>query len=251
MWNPIKLIIGAIRIILLVLPMAIFLLIYLFLTKLFFKDTVDRAFKLRRLYVKYACFIMGIIVKKEGDAKTKPAVYVCNHRSLSDPIVTSIFLDAFIIAKAEVESIPLLATGAKVTGILFVKRENKDSRSAVREKMKETLLSGQNILVYPEGTVNAAKEPLEYRPGTFITACNENIPVVPIVLEYKHQKDLWENRKMIPHFFHQFGWPLTFCKTAFGPPMTAEDPMELKAKVEQWSMDKINEIHNDWNSVFT
>ncbi|NNE15245.1 MAG: 1-acyl-sn-glycerol-3-phosphate acyltransferase [Saprospiraceae bacterium] len=231
--------------------MAIFLGAYSILSSFLFKNTVDRAFALRRLYVRYACFVMGIIIEKEGNPTVKPAVYVSNHRSLSDPLITSPFLNAFIIAKAEVENIPLISTGAKLTGILFVERESKDSRSAVREKMVETLEEGQNVLVYPEGTVNHLKTPLPYRPGTFKTAAKMGLPVIPIVLEYKHEKDLWYNRQMVSHFFHQFGWPLTKAKLAFGPPISNTDGELLKKEVEVWTINKINEMHSNWKSVFS
>lgn len=230
--------------------MALFLGIYILLSKFLFKNTIDRAYKLRRLYVRVACFILGIHLKTEGTANTKPALYVSNHRSMSDPLITVQFLDAFIIAKAEVSKLPLISYGAKLTGILFVKRESKDSRTAVRQKMIETLKSGENILVYPEGTVNHLKHPLPYRPGTFAAAANLGIPVVPIVLEYKKQKDLWHNRSMVGHFFHQFSWPLTHAKLCFGPALSDEDPKLLKCKVESWTRDKIDEMHRGWNSVF-
>jgi len=184
--------------------MALFLAIYGLLSKFLFKSTVESAYKLRRLYVKIACLILGIKLKTEG----------------------------------------------KLTGILFVKRESKDSRSAVRQKMIETLKNGYNVLVYPEGTVNHLKQPLPYRPGTFATAVNLGIPIVPIVLEYKRQKDLWFKRKMVAHFFNQFGWPLTSAKLCFGPPMHGNDPVQLKEEVEKWTINKITELHKGWNSVF-
>lgn len=249
--KPFLYLLALIRLLLLIIPMALFLAIYGILSSIFFKNTIERAFWLRRFYVKYACFILGIRNKVEGKATAKPAIYISNHRSLSDPLITSKYIDAFIIAKAEVENIPLISTGAKVTGILFVKRESKQSRSAVREKMKETLLSRQNILVYPEGTVNHLATPLPYRPGTFATSCQLDIPVVPVILEYKKQKDLWYNRGMIAHYFHQFGWPLTHSKLHIGPPMIDSDPIILKEKVEKYTKDKIAEMHKDWNSVFT
>ena len=248
--KPFLFVIAFLRVLLLVIPMALFLAVYGILTKIFFKNTVDRAFKLRRLYLQFSCFALGIKIQKEGTPPIKPALYISNHRSMSDPLITGKFLDAFIIAKAEVENIPLVSTGAKLTGILFVKRENKNSRHAVRQKMMDTLKSGENILVYPEGTVNHLLNPLPYRPGTFVAAVRMGIPVVPIVLEYKNQKDLWHNRSMVSHFFHQFGWPITKAKLCFGPPMTDEDPEKLKEKVERYTINKIKEMHKGWNSVF-
>jgi len=248
MINPLSYLLAAIRIILLIVIMAIFLLIYIPLDLVFKISTPERAFWLRRLYISLAIPILGIRSKVSGTPYDGTALYVCNHRSLSDPLIVSAFVNAFVIAKAEVSKIPILDTGAKLTGIIYVKRESQGSRHGVRAKMVETLLSGVNILVYPEGTVNSELQLLDYKPGTFIEAVKNNIPVVPLILEYHNEKDLWVDRGLVSHFFMQFGKFFTKSKLVIGPPMTDEDGIVLRDKVQKWSQTQIYNIHEGWGS---
>jgi len=194
---------------------------------------------------------MGIKCDVKGEQSQNAALYVSNHRSLSDPLVSLAYLDAYVIAKAEVGQIPVLAQGAKLTGILYVKRENKDSRSAVRQMMIDTLQNGFNVLVYPEGTVNTDKQIMKYKHGTFNEAAKHGIPVVPIAVEYRDKKDLWFNRSMMQHFFHQFGRLRTHCKMVIGPEFSNSDGDVLREQVEDWTMKTIQSIHNNWDSYFS
>jgi len=231
--------------------MIIFIIVYSLLSSFLFKNTPENAFKLRRLFLKFAYFILGISVKIEGIPSEEPALYVSNHRSLSDPLINLKTLDAYVIAKAEVAKIPVLSTGAKLTGILYVKRENKKSRSAVREMMVNTLLNGHNILVYPEGTVNGVKKITGFRPGTFNEAVKNNIPVVPMVIEYKSKKDVWTNRSLMSHFFLQFGKLRTQAWLVIGKTMTNTDGDQLRQEVQEWTNVQIERIHNNWDSYFS
>lgn len=230
--------------------MILFMLTYGFLSLFLFKNTPENAFKLRKLYIKYACFILGIKATIEGKMYDEAALYVSNHRSLSDPLINLMALNAYVIAKAEVGKIPVLSTGAKLTGILYVQRENKDSRSAVRELMVNTLLSGYNVLVYPEGTVNAEKKVMNYKSGTFREAVKNNIPIVPMAIGYKKKKDIWYNRSLMAHFFGQFGKLTTRARLIIGPAMTDTDGENLKQRVEDWTNEKIEYLHSDWDSFF-
>ncbi len=248
MINPFSYLLAAIRFVLLILIMAIFLLIYFPIDMIFKISTPKRTFWLRRFYIAFANPILGISCKVTGTPYEGTALYVCNHRSLSDPLIVSAMVDSYVIAKAEVSKIPILDAGAKLTGIIYVKRENQDSRQTVRTKMVETLKSGINVLVYPEGTVNKEPQLMEYKPGTFIEAVKNNIPIVPLVLEYRSDKDLWYDSNLVSHFFKQFGKLFTQSKLVIGPPMTSDDGIELRDRVMQWSQDQVNDMHKGWDS---
>lgn len=250
MYNPLAILLAAVRALVILIIMMLFLLIYLPLNAIFKISNKERNFWLRRFYANIANAILGIRCEIEGTPYDKPALYVSNHRSLSDPLIIAPHVNAFIIAKAEVSKIPVLDAGAQLTGIIYVKRDSKDSRSAVRKKLIDTILEGTNVLVYPEGTVNADQKLLEYKPGTFIEACKNNIPIVPIVLEYYHQKDHWNNRSMVSHFFLQFGKLFTKSKLSIGPAFSGDDGIKVRDDVMLWSQNKVSEMHKDWNSYF-
>jgi 1-acyl-sn-glycerol-3-phosphate acyltransferase len=222
-----------------------------FISLIFRKHTKESAFKLRRAYVKLAWRVMGMRMDVKGQAYDGAALYVSNHRSFSDPIVASLYVDAFVIAKAEVSNYPFINKGAELTGIIYVKRESKESRKATRAAFLDIIKTGYNVLVYPEGTVNYEKKTLPYKIGTFIEAAKNNIPVVPIALEYKDETDLWKVKNFVTQFFRQFGKSRTYIKMEIGPAFSDTDGELLKDKVEQWTNERLSSMQKNWSSVFT
>ena len=249
--NPFHFLLGLSRAIILIITLTIWIFGYLFLSLWLFKNTHERAFKLRRAWVLFALKVCGVRFESEGKVQEEAALYVCNHRSFSDPLILIKYLDAYVIAKAEVANYPLIHTGAQLTGVIYVKRDNKDSRSAVRKAYVNTIKSGRNVLVYPEGTTNPHKKLLEYRPGTFIEAAKHGFPVVPVILEYRDQKDIWFNRGLFSQFFRQFGHWRTYARLSIGPVFKDKDGIVLRDKIQEWSQNKVDQIHKDWNSVFS
>lgn len=194
--------------------------------------------------------VMGMRMQVSGKAYEGAALYVSNHRSFSDPIVASLHVDAFVIAKAEVSKYPLINKGAELTGIIYVKRESKESRKATRTAFLDVIKSGYNVLVYPEGTVNYKQETMPYKIGTFIEAVKNNIPVVPIAIEYQDESDLWKVKNFLVQFFKQFGKSRTHIKMEIGPAFTDTDGEALKDKVEAWTNSRLIEMQKDWSKVF-
>jgi len=250
MYNPLALILAILRILIIIISLIVFLLPYMLYAKIF-GTTENQAFKLRRTWVVFAKFILGISTEVSGQPASENALYVCNHRSFADPIILAAEIDTFVIAKAEVSDIPLLGKGAELTGIMYVERHSSESRSAVRETMVRALKQGKDVMVYPEGTTNAKLEIMPYKKGTFIEAAQNNFPVVPIVIEYKQKRDLWQNNTgMLAHHFKQFGKLRTQVKIVIGAPVYSKDGNALKEEIEDWTNANIKRIHKNWDSHF-
>lgn len=241
---------AGIRAITVVLLMAIWILGYL-ISLIFSKHTQTRAFNLRRSFIRVAMPILGIKVEYEGTPINDPALYISNHRSFPDPMINCLLIDAFVIAKAEVANMPIISKGAELTGAIFVKRENKSSRSATRDKMVEVIKSGLNVLVYPEGTVGTQAQTLPFKKGTFIEAAKHNFPVVPIAMEYQDEIDLWYRNHFVKQMFKQFGKRRTYVKMSIGPAMRSDDGIALSEQAEKWVNEKIKELNRGWSKMFS
>jgi 1-acyl-sn-glycerol-3-phosphate acyltransferase len=211
---------------------------------------MERAFRLRRRYVQIAVKILGIRIEKKGEPTNEPCLYVCNHRSFSDPLIVCSYLDAFVIAKAEVQDIPILHKGAMLTGVIYVQRDDKKSRSSARQVLIDTIKSGDNVLVYPEGTVSAGAVTLPFKTGTFLEAAKHGFPVVPIALEYRDEVDLWEKRSLTKQYFLQFRKARTETKIRFGPVLRGEDGAKLHQDAEKWVNDSLKEMQAGWSRAF-
>lgn len=75
-------------------------------------------------------------------------------------------------------------------GTVWVDRKNKKSRNTVKEKLKNLLEKGKNILIFPEGTWNLTPStpalPLYW--GIIDIAQSMNVPVVPLCLAYRENE---------------------------------------------------------------
>jgi len=240
---------ASIRAFLVVLVMVIWVSSYV-ISLIVSKHTKKRAFNLRRSFSRIAMTILGIRVIYKGTPIKEPALYVSNHRSFPDPMINCMPINAFVIAKAEVADMPVISKGAELTGVIYVKRENKSSRTATRDKMVETIKSGFNVLVYPEGTVNTEARSLPFKKGTFIEAAKHGFPVVPIAMEYQDELDLWHKSHFVTQMFRQFGKRRTNVKMEIGPAFKSEDGIELSEIAEDWVNEKILEMNKGWSNVF-
>lgn len=246
-----KHIIGSIRLLWIVLTMALFLSGY-WVTRLFFKHTPEAAFRLRRNWIRIACLpIMNIHIDLKGEIDTsRPALVISNHRSFLDPVIQAKFVDAYIIAKAEIAEYPLINKGAEATGIIWVKRESKESRSATRKAYIETIKRGYNVMVYPEGTVSTTKKTFPFKAGTFFEAVEHNIPIIPMALEYRDASDMWTIPSLVKQYFKQCGKWRIETKLSIGEPMTATDGEELRKMAEDWVNQELSEMQKDWSRAF-
>jgi len=234
-------ILGVIRALLVLITMALYLGFY-WITCIFKGHTPERAFWIRKKWIALCIRILNVdfVFEPSVDNITdEPVLFISNHRSFSDPIFFAKYLDAYIIAKAEVSNLPVVSTGAKVTGIIFVKRESFKSRAATKTKMVEVLKSGYNVLVYAEGTTSDLPTSLPFKKGTFREAANHGFAVVPIAVIYNDPRDHWMNRSMGQQYFRQFGKWKAKVTLAVGPKLKNTDETVLREECQAWVNERI------------
>ena len=218
---------------------------------LFMKHNDTKAFWLRRTWLRFIAIpVLNIKIEKRGNPIEDAALYISNHRSFADPIVICRYLDAFVIAKAEVADYPIINKGAELTGIVYVKREDKNSRSSTREKMIELITNHKNVLVYPEGTVGTDATTLPFKTGTFHEAASHGFSVVPIAIEYRDPCDMWTVPNFIAQYFHQFSKWRTSVKLRFGPNIKNSDPEKLVQESNNWINENLKDMQKGWSKVF-
>lgn len=229
--------------------MFVWILAYLVMS-IFKRHTPERAFKLRKSWLGHICHpLLNIQVKVEGSPQQEACIYICNHRSFADPIVLCRYLDAYVIAKAEVANYPLINKGAEITGVIYVKRENKESRNEVRDMMIEKIKEGYNVLVFPEGTVGVEEFTINFRSGTFYEAAENNVKIAPVAMEFRDEKDLWLVPNFINQYISQFSKWSTDVKVSFGPVLQSSDGEFLKTESKKWIDNKLNEMHDGWSRI--
>ncbi len=178
---------------------------------------------------------MGLSITSSGPRPTRGALVVANHRSYVDIVALLAQVPAVFVAKAEIQSWPLLGRAAQVAHTLFIQRDSATSREATRAAMKELLRHGVSVVVFPEGTTSAGPGTLGFRPGPFRIAAELGIPVAPAAISYPDATDAWVgDDTFLRHFLQCFGKPRVDVTTAFGPELFDADAEALCARAERW-----------------
>lgn len=230
--------------------MTVFMMVY-GISCIFVPHTKKRALQLRENFLKFIAIpILNIHIIKVGKPSAEPGLFVCNHRSFTDPMVICRYLKAFVIAKAEVANYPIINKGAELTGVIWVNRNDQNSRTVTRDKMVETIQAGYNVLVFPEGTVGTHKTTLPFKKGTFMEAAENNIPVTPIALEFQSEKDLWIKDKFVPQYLYSYSKWKTEVKIHFGSPLIDKSGEFLQEMCQKWINEQLHQMQENWSTAF-
>lgn len=138
---------------------------------------------------KYGCrlvlFITGIWVKVTKETKypkNQPLIYIANHTSILDIVVSIAYLDRHFhfIGKHELGRVPFLGVFFKWMDIPVVRGSKKGANDAY-QAAKFDLQENISILLFPEGTTSR-KAPylLPFKSGAFKLSIDTGIPLRPI-----------------------------------------------------------------------
>jgi len=99
----------------------------------------------------------------------RPVVFVSNHSSWVDVPVVGGVLPGCFIAKGEIERWPLINVIAWLGRTVFVTRR-RGTAGREREAMRARLRSGDNLILFPEGTSSDGSRVLPFRSSFFAVA---------------------------------------------------------------------------------
>ena len=168
---------------------AIFVLI-VFFTGVFLPDTypvskVNRwAYTCAVLVGQWMCGWCGVKPRFTGEEKLPEGrfLYVCNHRSIFDPLTVFGWLGAHeisFVAKPSLFTFPPMSHLLHAGGHMAIDRENARAAMTTIQTAVDYLKNDMcSIGIYPEGTRSHTAEPLPFRAGAFKIAQKAHVPVV-------------------------------------------------------------------------
>jgi 1-acyl-sn-glycerol-3-phosphate acyltransferase len=184
--------------------------------------------------------LIGCAVKRTGlhHFSNRPHIVVLNHSSLLDiPISTpSIPLPNLTLGKSSFASVPLFGFIYKC-GSILLDRKDKHSRGQSIILMKEALLQGLQICLYPEGTRNKSKEALlPFKDGAFTLAIDASVPIIIGIIK--------NTKKVLPIHPVFWAWPHRL-EIEFLPAIDSKDKTvsALKEEVREAMLKKISLQH--------
>jgi 1-acyl-sn-glycerol-3-phosphate acyltransferase len=126
-----------------------------------------------------------IVTGQENIPADSAALYIANHRSYFDILLTFPLLPAITgyVSKKEMRKLPIVPWWMKMLHCHFLDRKNiKEGLKTILAAI-EDVKNGVSICIFPEGTRNKVNDTfLPFHDGSFKIADKGNVPVVPITI---------------------------------------------------------------------
>lgn len=207
----------------------------------FNQDLKDRS-SLRIVQWAFRCvlFLSGTritVIGEENVPKDEPVLYIGNHRSYFDVVITYARTPGLCgyISKKEIERIPLLNVWMRYLHCLFLDRDNIREGLTVILTAIDKVKAGISICVFPEGTRNGSEEDfLPFHGGSLKIAEKSGCAVVPMALN--HTEDIFEAH--VP-WIHKTHIVLEYCKPIYPKDL----PKEERKKLSELVVNKVKETY--------
>lgn len=160
-------------------------------------------------------FIAGTkvtVIGEENVPKDQPVLYVANHRSFFDILITYVRVPrpTGYIAKIEMEHVPLLNIWMRNLHCLFLDRQDLKKGLKTILTAVEKVKSGISICIFPEGTRNKTEgDFLPFHDGSFKIAERAKCPIIPMTIN--NSAAIFENqfpRIKKAHVILEYGTPI-------------------------------------------
>jgi 1-acyl-sn-glycerol-3-phosphate acyltransferase len=127
-----------------------------------FRPRAARSFP--KNYHRFMAKLFGIRVTTIGELpKGEGVLIVGNHTSWFDIIIFSSLGEVSFVAKSEVATWPLFSTLAKLQRTVFVERQRRQATGEARDQIRDRLLAGDTLVLFPEGTSNDGNRTLPFK----------------------------------------------------------------------------------------
>ncbi|HLP95287.1 MAG TPA: lysophospholipid acyltransferase family protein [Saprospiraceae bacterium] len=205
---------------------------------------IHRSMRIRKAWASRLIPAVGIQLRVFGQIPDRSCLIVSNHRSYLDPILVLKDVNVFPVAKAELANWPIIGKGAKMAGILYVKREHAGSRVGTIKQMQDLVSNGFSVLIFPEGTTSGRPDTLPFKKGAFKMAAQSGMKIVPVAICFDNPADFWIGKiSFLSHAAKRFGEPAIRVSVYYGPAITNENPELLLENVQRWINDTLNNTH--------
>jgi 1-acyl-sn-glycerol-3-phosphate acyltransferase len=102
-------------------------------------------------YHRFVARLFGIHIRVLG-APSQGALLVANHTGWLDIVIFSAVMPLSFVAKSEVARWPFFGTLARLQRTVFVTRARRSETAAARDDIRDRLLAGDTLVLFPEGT---------------------------------------------------------------------------------------------------
>jgi 1-acyl-sn-glycerol-3-phosphate acyltransferase len=205
---------------------------------------------LPRRYHRFVCRLFGVKIHAVGAPLQGGVLMAANHTGWLDiPILSSVAPVSFV-AKSEVGSWPFFGTLARLQRTIFIRRE-KTKAAEARDNIKQRLLEGDMLVIFPEGTSSDGNRVLPFRSallsaadlviGKDLALGDVHAPVQPVSVAYVGLHGMpmgretrpffawYGDMELVPHLWEALQTGPLDVTVEFHPPMTIDEAGGRKA----------------------
>jgi len=144
-------------------------------------------------YHKFVAGLFGIRIQIVGTpVQGQGVLMLANHTSWLDIVILSAAARLSFIAKAEVNDWPFFGTLARLQETVFVSRARRSRTGEARDQIRERLLEGDALVLFPEGTSSDGNHVLGFKSALMGAAearigsgsAEHAVPVQPVSVTY-------------------------------------------------------------------
>ncbi len=131
--------------------------------------------------------IFNIEVRIVGTAPNWNVVgtmFIANHISWIDIHALNSVRTVRFIAKSEIRSWPIFGWFAEKANTLFIDREKKQDASRIVQTVHQSLLAGDCMCYFPEGTTTDGTTLKAFKGSVIQAAIDANAPILPFAIRY-------------------------------------------------------------------
>jgi 1-acyl-sn-glycerol-3-phosphate acyltransferase len=115
-------------------------------------------------YHRWVAKLFGIHIRIIGKpARERGVLLLANHTGWLDIVIFSAVMPLSFIAKSEVNDWPFFGTLARLQRTVFVARAKKSQTGQVRDEIRDRLLAGDVLVLFPEGTSSDGNAVLPFK----------------------------------------------------------------------------------------
>ncbi len=187
---------------------------------------IDFAFTVVRLISGTKLIVKG----RENIPKDEAVLFVPNHRSIFDIILTypQFGVQTGFVSKMEMRKAPIFSSWMAFMNCQFLDR--KDLRKGLKIILKcvELVKGGTSICIFPEGTRNKTDEPLlPFHDGSLKIAEKSNCPIIPVAIT--NTENIFEAH--FPKIYKKTA-VIEFCAPIITKDLSKEEKKELSSKIQ-------------------
>lgn len=209
--------------------------------------------KKQRIIKKYCQFVLWnlnikLIFQGEPPEEKEKFLIVCNHCSYLDILILYSFLEnpCFIVARDILET-AFLGNIAKYADSYGVERNRRNQLKENISAIKNILLTGRNVVLFPEGSTGNGEKILKFKQPFFESAILAKKKVFPLCINYllvdgeplsRQNRDrvFWQGgRSIVKHFFRLCQIQKIECEITFTTPLPSNNTNRFELSLKSYN----------------